>query len=109
MRAVKRFDYKRSYKFSTYATWWIRQAVTRALADQRRTIRLPVYMSDQLSKMIRMQHQLRPQLGRDPEVAERTEAMGVTSEKIQHKLRSYLSQKQTSYCPKRFSRFHNPQ
>ena len=83
MRAAKRFDYKRGYKFSTYATWWIRQAVTRALADQSRTIRLPVHMSDQLSKMFRMQHQLGQQLGRDPEVAEIAEAMGVTSEKIQ--------------------------
>jgi len=83
MRAAKRFDYKRGYKFSTYATWWIRQAVTRALADQSRTIRLPVHMSDQLSKMFRMQHQLRQQLGRDPGVAEIAEAMGVTSEKIQ--------------------------
>jgi RNA polymerase primary sigma factor len=83
MRAAKRFDYKRGYKFSTYATWWIRQAVSRALADQSRTIRLPVHMSDQLSKMFRMQHQLRQQLGRDPEVAEIAEVMGITPEKIQ--------------------------
>jgi len=83
MRAAKRFDYKRGYKFSTYATWWIRQAVTRALADQSRTIRLPVHMSDQLSRMFRMKHQLKQQLGRDPGIAEIAEAMGVTSEKIQ--------------------------
>ena len=83
MRAAKRFDYKRGYKFSTYATWWIRQAVTRALADQSRTIRLPVHRSDQLSRMFRTQHQLRQQLGRDPDLAEMSEAMGETTEKIQ--------------------------
>jgi RNA polymerase primary sigma factor len=83
MRATKRFDYKRGYKFSTYATWWIRQAITRALADKSRTIRLPVHRSDQLSKMFRMQHQLRQQLGRDPRVAEIAKAMDLTSEKIQ--------------------------
>ncbi|GAG29841.1 unnamed protein product, partial [marine sediment metagenome] len=83
MRATKRFDYKRGYKFSTYATWWIRQAVTRALADKSRTIRLPVHRSDQVYKMFRMQHQLKQQLGRDPSVAEIAKAMDLPSEKIQ--------------------------
>jgi len=83
IRAIKRFDYKRGYKFSTYATWWIRQAVSRALADQSRTIRLPVHRSDSLSKMYRMQHQLRQKMGRDPSITEIAEAIGVTPEKIQ--------------------------
>ena len=82
MRAAKRFDYKRGFKFSTYATWWIRQAVTRALADQSRTIRLPVHTSETLSKIFRLQYQLKQQLGRDPSTEEIAEAMGVTNEKI---------------------------
>jgi RNA polymerase primary sigma factor len=83
MRAAKRYDYRRGYKFGTYATWWIRQAVGRALADQSRTIRLPVHINDQVSKMFRMQQQLSQQMGREPEVSEIAEAMGVSSEKIQ--------------------------
>ncbi len=82
IRAVKRYDYKLGYKFSTYATWWIRQSVTRALADQSRTIRLPVHINDQVSKMFRIQHQLSQQLGRDPDVTEIADRMGLTSDKI---------------------------
>jgi RNA polymerase primary sigma factor len=83
MRAAKRYDYRRGYKFGTYATWWIRQAVGRALAEQSRTIRLPVHINDQLSKMFRIQNQFRQQMGREPEVSELAEAMDVSSEKIQ--------------------------
>jgi RNA polymerase primary sigma factor len=82
MRAAKRFDYRRGYKFSTYATWWIRQAVSRALADQSRTIRLPVHRSDQLVKMFGVQHRLKQQLGRDPLMSEIAEAMGVSAQKV---------------------------
>jgi len=87
MRAAKRYDYKRGYKFSTYATWWIRQAVTRALADQSRTIRLPVNLNDQVAKMFRMQNKLKQELGRDPAVPELAAAIGVDSEKIEQMLK----------------------
>ncbi len=66
IRATKKFDYRRGHKFSTYATWWIRQAVTRAIADQGRTIRVPVHMGDQINKLLRIQHQLTQRLGRSP-------------------------------------------
>jgi RNA polymerase primary sigma factor len=66
IRATKKFDYRRGHKFSTYATWWIRQAVTRAIADQGRTIRVPVHMGDQINKLLRVQHQLTQRLGREP-------------------------------------------
>ncbi len=84
MRAAKKFDYHRGYKFSTYATWWIRQAVTRAIADQGRTIRVPVHMGDQISKMLRTQHQLKQKLGRDPTVEELAEALEVPLNKVEH-------------------------
>jgi RNA polymerase primary sigma factor len=66
MKAVDKFEYRRSYKFSTYATWWIRQAVTRAIADQARTIRIPVHMIETLNKLIRTSHALVQELGREP-------------------------------------------
>ncbi|MDH5506776.1 MAG: sigma-70 family RNA polymerase sigma factor [Anaerolineae bacterium] len=84
IRAAKKFDYRRGHKFSTYATWWIRQAVTRAIADQGRTIRVPVHMGDQINKLLRIQHQLTQRLGRDPSVDELAEALDVTPKKIEN-------------------------
>jgi RNA polymerase primary sigma factor len=84
IRAAKKFDYKRGHKFSTYATWWIRQAVTRAIADQGRTIRVPVHMGDQINKLLRVQHQLTQRLGRDPSVDELAEALDVPPQKVEN-------------------------
>jgi RNA polymerase primary sigma factor len=84
IRATKKFDYRRGHKFSTYATWWIRQAVTRAIADQGRTIRVPVHMGDQINKLLRLQHQLTQRLGRDPSVDELAEALEVSPRKIEN-------------------------
>lgn len=82
MRAVRNFDYQRGFKFSTYATWWIRQGVTRALAEQSRTIRLPVHMSDQVGRMLREQNRLQQVLQRNPNRDELAEALGVSVEKV---------------------------
>ncbi|MDD2921451.1 MAG: sigma-70 family RNA polymerase sigma factor [Anaerolineales bacterium] len=84
IRATKKFDYRRGHKFSTYATWWIRQAVTRAIADQGRTIRVPVHMGDQINKLLRVQHQLTQRLGRDPSVDEIALALDVPPKKVEN-------------------------
>ncbi|QDU39957.1 RNA polymerase sigma factor SigA [Maioricimonas rarisocia] len=87
MRAVDKYEYRRGYKFSTYATWWIRQAITRAIADQARTIRIPVHMIETMSKLRRVGKQLVQELGREPTVDELAEAAGVTVEETRRVLK----------------------
>ena len=87
MKAVDKFEYRRGYKFSTYATWWIRQAITRSIADQARTIRIPVHMMDSITKVVRTSRLLLNEIGREPTPEELAEKLGMPLEKVRKVLK----------------------